>query len=454
MFELSLVEKEENGFIIKTAIVKYDNCVEEKYIKIPVSEKDFITDTLDPFVVMNIYKMMRIGGDCYIRGKVNSSLITNLENFCNSWTVLLPNTYKKINIIADEEINDTPKQLNDDAIMCFSGGLDACYTAYSHFKKLHGRNNKNIKKAIFIIAEKDLVDNKEHLDLVLKNNKLMLNELNIEFVIIDTNMQHYIDDWMKEYISFFASTITLYQKVYHYGLISSSLLFYDNSSSDSNISFSNIFLGSNNFKIITAGEFLNRTEKANVIKDWELACKYLRVCTGQKYRHKNDCICEKCQRTILNFKVCGVKDFPAFPNYSIDLKNIILNKELLFKFYKEILEYNKMTNALEQNEVNEILDLINRSEIYLGIKSEYDNDKMKEFINKIAWWIPVKKWRENFRDKFKIRPDQTRPDQTRPDQTRPDLIYVENTSYFIIIHNIKKYNLRCNIKLQCRFFVA
>ncbi|WP_232473252.1 polysaccharide pyruvyl transferase family protein [Brachyspira sp. SAP_772] len=37
-------------------------------------------------------------------------------------------------------------------------------------------------------------------------------------------------------------------------------------------------------------------------------------------------------------------------------------------------------------------------------------------INKIAWWIPVKKWRESFRSKFKIRPDQTRPDQTRPDQ--------------------------------------
>ena len=33
-------------------------------------------------------------------------------------------------------------------------------------------------------------------------------------------------------------------------------------------------------------------------------------------------------------------------------------------------------------------------------------------VKEISWWIPVKKWRENFRDKFKIRPDQTRPDQT------------------------------------------
>ncbi|MCZ9962842.1 FkbM family methyltransferase [Brachyspira hyodysenteriae] len=44
------------------------------------------------------------------------------------------------------------------------------------------------------------------------------------------------------------------------------------------------------------------------------------------------------------------------------------------------------------------------------------------------------------------RPDQTRPDQTRPDQTRPDLIftYVAITYYFIIIQNIRNYNLHCN----------
>ena len=53
----------------------------------------------------------------------------------------------------------------------------------------------------------------------------------------------------------------------------------------------------------------------------------------------------------------------------------------------------------------------------------------------------------------KTRPDQTRPDQTRPDQTRPDLIYVTITYIFIIIQNIKNYNLCCNLKSQRRFFM-
>ena len=44
--------------------------------------------------------------------------------------------------------------------------------------------------------------------------------------------------------------------------------------------------------------------------------------------------------------------------------------------------------------------------------------KRKILINKIAWWIPIRKWRDNFRNKM-LNTDQTRPDQTRPDQTRP-----------------------------------
>ena len=65
-------------------------------------------------------------------------------------------------------------------------------------------------------------------------------------------------------------------------------------------------------------------------------------------------------------------------------------------------------------------------------------------------------WKDGFRAlwcilKYNLRPDQTRPDQTRPDQTRPDIIYAAITYVFIIIQNIKNYNLCC--KLQHRFFV-
>ncbi|CRF35684.1 glycosyltransferase [Brachyspira suanatina] len=72
----------------------------------------------------------------------------------------------------------------------------------------------------------------------------------------------------------------------------------------------------------------------------------------------------------------------------------------------------------------------------LGIKLTFKVNE--ESINKIAWWIPIRKWRDSFRTKFKIE-DQTRPDQTRPDQTRPNFY----TIYFYISYNKTK-----NQKLQ------
>ena len=88
----------------------------------------------------------------------------------------------------------------------------------------------------------------------------------------------------------------------------------------------------------------------------------------------------------------------TFDDMDFDDKIELLNNRI-DKIYSNELEMNTNINNLN----NELLHF---------------NRNMNTIINTISWWIPVKKWRENFRNKF--RPDQTRPDQTRPDQTRPD----------------------------------
>ena len=76
------------------------------------------------------------------------------------------------------------------------------------------------------------------------------------------------------------------------------------------------------------------------------------------------------------------------------------------------------------------------------------NDDITKIINDLVWWIPVKKWRENFRDKFKIRPDQTRPDQTRPDQTRPDQTRIICSGYIYIYNNLKFQKLQPTLQYK------
>ncbi|WP_300754466.1 hypothetical protein [uncultured Brachyspira sp.] len=58
---------------------------------------------------------------------------------------------------------------------------------------------------------------------------------------------------------------------------------------------------------------------------------------------------------------------------------------------------------------------------------KYFSSKYNNFIYSLSWWIPIKKWRYNFRSKFRI---ETRPDQTRPDHELicKDYIYIHNNS--------------------------
>ena len=91
----------------------------------------------------------------------------------------------------------------------------------------------------------------------------------------------------------------------------------------------------------------------------------------------------------------------------------------------ESINYNTINEILIKEsleEINSNLILLNQKLLNNSVNISSNNNiekKIDNIVNAIAWWIPVKKWRDNFRNKI-LRPDQTRPDQTRPDQTRPD----------------------------------
>ncbi|MEI0479307.1 class I SAM-dependent methyltransferase [Brachyspira pulli] len=92
---------------------------------------------------------------------------------------------------------------------------------------------------------------------------------------------------------------------------------------------------------------------------------------------------------------------------------------------KDILSHQqKNTNNIAiQNNTNNNLNITNLNNNINIVKSNLNiiNKKIDNIVNAIAWWIPVKKWRDNFRNKI-LRSDQIRSDQIRSDQIRSDQI--------------------------------
>ena len=77
-----------------------------------------------------------------------------------------------------------------------------------------------------------------------------------------------------------------------------------------------------------------------------------------------------------------------------------------FNKYKKIL-YDVKNMAHNCNNWIKLFGIYNNpSYIYIyffGIRFELR--MTDEYVKKISWWIPVKKWRDSFRSKFKIRYD-------------------------------------------------
>ena len=131
----------------------------------------------------------------------------------------------------------------------------------------------------------------------------------------------------------------------------------------------------------------------------------------------------------------------------------------IYYICKELLkvDVNFIGGGLVENSKVEV-ENIEKIKAYSNFdKSKYiymfDLEKILKRINnidRISWWIPIRKWRDNFRNKMlntdQTRPDQTRPDQTRPDQTRPDQTRNNNIclNYNIITNKLQpmlQYNI-------------
>ena len=56
--------------------------------------------------------------------------------------------------------------------------------------------------------------------------------------------------------------------------------------------------------------------------------------------------------------------------------------------------------------INKDIKSLDSKTMVLDSKIFHVNHCIDIIINTIAWWIPFKNWRESFRGKFKVRPDQ------------------------------------------------
>lgn len=346
---------EEDGWITKSASFLSDNGEKLNYwFKVPTEYADWLTDRADPLIYALIFPMMRRGGSFKIFGaKASKSVIDNLAVFSRIWNKWRPEIYKNIKIIA-EEVSDDYRPDNNDAIMSFSGGLDASYSLYKYKTGKDDRFKYNITHAVMFLGADIPLNEEEQYEIAFKSAKVMTDDVGVTLIPIKTNVREFEHDWSFEFMPAMVGGMCMFGKKFSNCIIANG----DDALRYNKLAGSHIaadpWLSSDTMKVVSDGIEHNRTQRAGLVKDWLACLENLRVCWRNEDKSKNCGKCEKCIRTKLNFLVNGCEHLPSMPNdltYE-ELKNLEIFSEVQLFYLKEIYEYAKDKDSLPSEYLN------------------------------------------------------------------------------------------------------
>ncbi|MCL2017230.1 MAG: hypothetical protein FWG80_00435 [Alphaproteobacteria bacterium] len=307
------------------------------YFKFPKSVADDMTDRADPLIMALVFPMMRIGGNFEIHGaKFSREFADNIKLFTKIWNLWKPEQYKSVNITGDEIKNE---KFNNDGklITCFSGGLDATYTAYKYAKKLATGKNYFYDKSVFIHGADIPLNQPDKYKAALNSAMETTRDIGVDLVRVETNYREFPHDWEMEHGAIMAATLMFFQGGYSFGCATNQHIHRFQIIWGLN-PFTDNLMSSDVFHFFNDGYEHNRCDRAGLIKDWDIGVKNLRVCWSNYNDLSKNCgYCEKCVRTKLNFLAHGISHLPSMPDglTPAQIKEQKLDKDYKWKMYKE-----------------------------------------------------------------------------------------------------------------------
>jgi hypothetical protein len=347
MAELWIDERQYFDSLIELG-ARFKSCSVKKrlWYRVEVKREGELTTLADPFVLGILQIAMHAGEDLQVHGTVSPSLLRNLESFQRAWAVWKPDYYRLITVRADveQDFSETGRQ---DAIFCFSGGVDSCFTAYRHARGMTTCFPYPLRTAVLVHGFDIPLKEVDYYESVCSKVSIQLKSLDIGLYRVATNFKELSVFWPHAFGTGVASVLSLFQRRYATGLIAQGVPYrsYQNLVEGSN-PMTDPLLSSDAFKIVPDGGGFQRWEKIKVISGWPEGMEHLRVCWEGEKKDSNCCGCEKCIRNILTFRALGLPLPKAFPIDPTDQQIYRLGplKEITIS-----VGYNPILNVARQN---------------------------------------------------------------------------------------------------------
>ena len=319
------------------------------WYRLPAGYRSLLTESSDPFVVAVLFRAMREARDLVVHGMVSPSLLRNLEEFQAAWACWRPERYHRVAIIAEVEQESPRVSDSNAAVAAFSGGVDSSFTVFRHRTGRCGRLRRNLQAGLMVHGFDIPLEQSDTFRRAAEKSSKMLTSLGVRLIPMATNFRELGEDWEDVFAAATASCLMMLQRGYAVGLIGSGEPYHNLVLPWGSNPVTDGLLSSDAFQIVHDGAAFTRTEKVKEIAEWPEARQYLRVCWQGEQKDRNCGRCEKCIRTILNFRVAGL-GLPECFERDVDDAQIMKLKNLNSP---QLAEFDQILSAAKAASISE-----------------------------------------------------------------------------------------------------
>lgn len=276
-------------------------------------------DVYNAFLMFPVYMSMYYKSDLHLHGKVSKKLYKNVAIYLQSILKQFSPDLRPINIIVDGfgEADGNHNIIGTG----LSGGVDCLSTIFTHYQLENDEEDKI--NGLFMLncgwhgAYDDPGTKALFFERCREMEKIAV-ELGIPLYQVDSNLHAFLKGLGDRcsYFMIYSCVFALEKAISRYFIASSlsyqEILKWNNKSKDKDFSeyadpYALPLLRSENLELVSDGCQYTRSQKTELISDWNIAQKYLNVCC--KNESAGNCgICHKCLRTIIPLDAMGKLD--------------------------------------------------------------------------------------------------------------------------------------------------
>ena len=320
-----------NGLVTIQATISWENFDRKPFqffVQTPAENEDALWTDANSLLIGSIltawhYKEKRVRID----GTVCPMLASNLEGVFMMMKSWYPDDFDETPVIEPTGGFKSMLPPKSGTVSLMSGGIDSlCLLRANHLFYPKGHTSR-ISAVVPIEMTKEAASDRQHFDLAFEGRMTSIGpvaeEAEVRVMPARTNLWFLNPDGyfygQKSYASQLSSILSFFSKGFDHGLIASSYdAAYSSKPWGSNPQLDAYFTSAH-FRMENSGTEMTRLRKVEIVADWPIGYKSIRVCQNDNTGGSNCGTCEKCIRTKLMLESLGkLRDCQSFPENYID----------------------------------------------------------------------------------------------------------------------------------------